>query len=191
MLLFNGTFNARLLAAHDSSYPTIAKMSATASQSPEPKPASHPSSATGLGYGAPPDQPSGFEAALASDARSKSVLHRLTLVIPLTISIFQEAISHPDSKIKLPLTDLELPVRSVIPIFILIISYMLFRAMCYARIVLWRIPDVVGNLNKITEIAIDNPDAYKINSVYYDEVLDRTAIDLMLDNPGSKLAVIK
>ena len=100
---------------------------------------------TSDGGGAAPGNGGGrFEAQLANDGRSKSALHRLVLILPLTLLIFLQALLHPDAKIKLPLVELELEVREVLPVFLVLNAFMLYRAVRYARIVLWRLFQLPG-----------------------------------------------
>jgi hypothetical protein len=87
---------------------------------------------------APPVNPTGaFEIQLSNDNRLKSALHSLILVLPVAILIFGEALRHPDADIELPIIKLKLHVSAILPIFLMILSYVLHRAMRYARIVLW------------------------------------------------------
>jgi len=66
------------------------------------------------------------------------------LILPLTLLIFSQALLHPDAKIKLPLVELELEVREVLPVFLVLNAFMLYRAVRYARIVLWRLFQLPG-----------------------------------------------
>jgi hypothetical protein len=120
-----------------------------------------------------------FEIQLSNDERCKDALHKLVLVLPLTILIFEQALLHPDRAIKLPLIDLELEVREVTPLFLMLISFMLYRALRYSRIVLWTIIHVPQQRNAVCQIALDDTEAYKMNSAYYEETLDPMAVSLL------------
>ena len=136
------------------------------------------SSAAGSG-GAPPPETPVLAMELAADSRFKSALHRLVLVLPLTLLIFEQALRHPTVEIELPLIGLKVLMQTVMPIFFLILSYMIFRGMRYSRLVLLNIFDIPTHTNQLIEIVFDNADAYKINSAYYDETLDPTAVGLI------------
>jgi hypothetical protein len=74
------------------------------------------------GGGTPPrSRTGGLEIQLANDDWARSALHRLVLVLPLSLLIFQQALLHQNEKIKLPLVDLELKVHEVMPIFLMLI----------------------------------------------------------------------
>jgi hypothetical protein len=62
-----------------------------------------------------------------ASSRLKSALHRLILVLPVTLLIFAEALRHQDEKIELPILKLGIQIRLVMPLFLLLISYMLSR----------------------------------------------------------------
>jgi hypothetical protein len=137
-------------------------------------------STSGSDGGAPPTSQAGaLGAQLSNDRRLKLSLHVLILVLPLTILIFGEALRHPEADIELPIIQLKLRVESVLPIFLMILSYMLHRAMRYARIVLWNIVYKPDQMAKLARIALDDTEAYKMNSAYYEEVLDPMAAALM------------
>jgi hypothetical protein len=97
------------------------------------------------------------------------------LILPLTLLIFLQALLHPDAKIKLPLVELELEVREVLPLFLVLNAFMLYRAVRYARIVLWGLFQLPGQTARVAQIALDTTEAYKVNSPYYEEVLDPMA----------------
>jgi hypothetical protein len=120
-----------------------------------------------------------FEIELSNNDRLKKALHKLVLVLPLTILIFEQALLHPDEKIKLPLVELELKINDVMPLFLMLISFMLYRALRYARIVLWTIAHMPRQMNTAGQIVLDDTDAYKMNSAYYEEVLDPAAAALV------------
>jgi hypothetical protein len=126
----------------------------------------------------PPSGPGAFEAQLKNDSRVKANLHALILVLPLAILIFGEALQHPKADIELPIIKLKLQVASVLPIFVMIISYMLHRAMRYTRIVLWTIGNSPEILTKVVKIALDDTETYKVNSIYYEDMLDPMAAEL-------------
>jgi hypothetical protein len=140
-------------------------------------------SVTTSGSAAPPAPPENrlgsLEMQLNNDARLKTALHRLVLILPLTILIFAEALRHQDKTIKLPMLELEIELRLVIPIFLLIISYMLYRALRYSRIVLYDLVYLPERTTKVAQIVLDNTEMYKMNSAYYEEVLDPTAAELV------------
>jgi hypothetical protein len=147
---------------------------------PEPERASSYSSAalttSGDGGGTTPGSPAGpFETELSNDNRLKGALHKLVLVLPLTILIHEQALLHPDEKIKLPLVDLELKVHDITPIFLMLVCYMLYRALRYARIVLWTFSNSQEKMNTVGQIILDNTEAYKLNAACYEEVLDPMA----------------
>jgi hypothetical protein len=147
---------------------------------PEPERASSHSSAalttSGDGGGATPGSPAGpFETELSNDNRLKGALHKLVLVLPPTILILEQALLHPDEKIKLPLVDLELRVHDITPIFLMLVCYMLYRALRYARIVLWTFSNSQEKMNTVGQIILDNTEAYKLNAACYEEVLDPMA----------------
>src|SRR5262249_39924559 len=109
-------------------------MSSALQQSPEPDrqaalyAAAYSQTPSGGDGGTPPDSRVGpLEVQLYNDSRLKSALHPLVVVLPLTILIFAEAFRHQEEKIKLPMLELEIQIRLVIPIFLLLISYMLYR----------------------------------------------------------------
>src|SRR5262245_19975541 len=90
----------------------VSRMSPALQTAPEPeRPAFHYAlahAASGDGGGAPPKSSRGpFEVKLSNDDRLKAALHKLVLVLPLTILILEQALLHPDEKIKLPLVGLE------------------------------------------------------------------------------------
>jgi hypothetical protein len=116
---------------------------------------------------------------LSDDARLKSTLHRLVLVLPLTILIFEQALLHPDEKIKLPVVELELHISEVTPIFLMLVSFMLYRALRYARIILYGALHSLARTDAIVQIALDETEAYKVNSRYYEEVIDPMVADLL------------
>jgi membrane protein implicated in regulation of membrane protease activity len=137
-------------------------------------------STSGSDGGAPPTSQAGaLGAQLSNDSRLKLSLHVLILVLPLTILIFGEALRHPKADIELPIIQLKLRVESVLPIFLMVLSYMLHRAMRYARIVLWNIVHAPDQMTEVARIALDDTEAYKMNSAYYEEVLDPMAAALM------------
>ncbi len=61
----------------------------------------------------------------------------------------------------------------------MILSYMLHRAMRYERIVLWNIVHSPEQMNEVARIALDDTEAYKMNSAHYEEVLDPMAAALI------------
>jgi hypothetical protein len=125
--------------------------------------------------GAPPAEANparGLEAQLANDDRTRARLHGLVLVLPLAVLIFGQALRFPKQEIELPIISLKLKVEEVLPVFLLILSFMLHRAMRYARIVLWSILDTPGQLREAARISLDDTEAYKMNSAYYEDVLD-------------------
>jgi hypothetical protein len=136
-------------------------------------------SSPALSGGAPPPKTPVLAMELAADSRFKSALHRLVLVLPLTLLIFEQALRHPTVEIELPIIKLKILMQTVMPIFFLILSYMIFRGMRYSRLVLLNIFDIPTRTNQLIEIVVDNADAYKINSAYCDETLDPTAADLI------------
>jgi hypothetical protein len=129
----------------------------------------------GRGGESPPD---GVAAELRTDERLKATLHGLVLVIPLAVLIFGEALHHRESEIELPILKLKLTVQSLVPVFLMVIAYMLHRAIRYARIVLWNIVDAPRQLTETSKIVLDDTEAYKMNSSYY-EVLDPMAAAVM------------
>jgi hypothetical protein len=141
----------------------------------------------GNGSGGGSSSPGGLAAELKSDGRLKNTLHCLVLVLPLAVLIFGEALQHRDSEIELPILKLELTVQSVLPVFLMVIAYMLHRAIRYARIVLWNIVYAPRQLTEASEIVLDNTEAYKMNSAYYDEVLDPMAAALATPVADGKL----
>jgi hypothetical protein len=130
--------------------------------------------------GDPPSGPSAgaFEIGLSNDTRTKTALHALVLVLPLAILIFWQALQHPNLDIELPILKLKLKIMEVLPLLLLLVSFMLHRAVRYARIVLWNIGQAPEQMGEVARIALDDADAYKINSAYYDDVLDPMAADL-------------
>jgi membrane protein implicated in regulation of membrane protease activity len=137
-------------------------------------------STSGSDGGAPPaSRADSLRVELNNDSRLKSALHVLILVLPLTILIFGEALRHPDADIELPIIKLKLRVASVLPIFLMILSYMLHRAMRYARIVLWNMVHSPNQMTEVARISLDDTEAYKMNSAHYEEVLDPMAAALM------------
>jgi hypothetical protein len=99
--------------------------------------------------------------------------------------IFWQALQHPDLDIELPILKLRLKIKELLPILLLLVSFMLHRAVRYARIVLWNIVQAPEQMGKIARIALDDADAYKINSAYYDDILDPMAADI--DGPLNNL----
>jgi hypothetical protein len=90
------------------------------------------STSTGGGGGTtnPPDR---LAIQLASDGRYRDKLHIMMLVLPVSILIFIEALQHPTEKVKLPLIGLELKIELVLPMLLLVITYLLYRALRYSR----------------------------------------------------------
>jgi hypothetical protein len=93
--------------------------------------------------------------------------------------MFEQALLHPSEKIKLPLVELELKVKEVLPLFLMLISFMLYRALRYARIVLWTIAHLPDQVATAGQIVLDDAEGYKIKSAYYEEVLDPMAAALV------------
>jgi hypothetical protein len=155
-------------------------MSATLQRAPEPSRRGivYTTTTSGGDGGPPTGQIGTLEMQLSNDGRQKSALHRLVLVLPITLLIFAEALRHPNEKIELPILKLEIEIQLILPIFLLIISYMLYRAIRYSRIILWNVPDY-----RVVQIALDDTEAYKMNSAYYEEVLDPMAADLVKQLP--------
>jgi hypothetical protein len=149
------------------------------------------------GSGAPPsDTPpdnraSALEAQLTNGTRLKTALHRLVLVLPLTLIIFVEALRHQEENVKLPLLELDIKIASVIPIFMMLICYMLYRAMRYCRIVIWTVLILPEQINSVTQIVLDNTEAYKIKSAYYEEVLDPMVADVVAELQNSKSNLVR
>jgi hypothetical protein len=136
-------------------------------------------STSGSGGDPPSDPTAGaFEIGLSNDTRTKTALHALVLVLPLAILIFWQALQDPNLDIELPILKLKLKIRELLPILLLLVSFMLHRAVRYARIVLWNILQAPAQMGKVARIALDDADAYKINSAYYDDVLDPMTVDL-------------
>src|SRR5262249_15632685 len=77
-----------------------------------------------------------------------------------------------DKEIKLPVLELEVKIQEVLPLFLMLISFMLYRALRYARIVLWSLFHLPWQTMRIAQIALDNTEAYKMNGPYYEDVLD-------------------
>jgi len=121
-----------------------------------------------------------LEVGLSNDNRAKSSLNRLVLVLPLAVLIFEQAISNPVSDIELPVLKIKVAYESVLPILLMLISYMLYRALRYARIVLWNIGYLPKNMEQVGQIVLDNSDAYKINSSHYEEVVDSMGAALLV-----------
>jgi hypothetical protein len=134
----------------------------------------------GSGENPPADRIGALEIGLANDGRMKSALHRLALVLPLTLLIFEQALRQPALEIELPILKLKVTLQSILPIFLMLISYMLYRAQRYARIVLWSIVYLPRNMERVGQIVLDNSDAFKINSAYYEEVVDPMAAALLV-----------
>jgi hypothetical protein len=88
--------------------------------------------------------------------------------------IFIEALRHPDKEIKLPLVDLELEIKTLLPILLLVVSYMLYRALRHSRIVLW---NILFLPSQVAELAFDSKEAYKVESPPYDETFDRMFVE--------------
>jgi len=124
--------------------------------------------------------PSAEGTILYHHGRTRNALHVLVLVLPLTILIFGEALRHPDADIELPVVKLKLHVEAIFPIFLMILSFMLFRAMRYSRIVLWNIAHLPGQILRVGQLALDDTEAYKMNSAHYEEAFDSMAADLIL-----------
>src|SRR5262249_20406256 len=81
----------------------------------------------------------------------------------------------------------KLKIREILPILLLLVSFMLHRALRYARIVLWNIVRAPEQMAKAARIALDDPDAYKINSAYYDDVVDPMTVDFSTRPVPSRL----
>jgi hypothetical protein len=144
------------------------------------------------GGGTPPDNRVGpLEIQLNNDGRLKTSLHRLVLVLPLTILIFAEALRHQNEKIKLPLLELEIQIRLVIPIFLMLICYMLYRAIRYSRIVISSVFSLPEQTNKIAQIVLDNTEAYKVSCAYYEEVLDPMAAEFVDASKNNQSKLIR
>src|SRR5262245_12456533 len=137
------------------------------------------SGSDGGGTATPPDR---LTIRLASDANNRTALHSIILVLPISILIFIEALRHPDKSIKLPIINLELEIKTILPILLLVISYMLYRALRYSRIVLW---NILFLPSKVAELAFDSKEAYNVESPPYVEVFDRMFVDL--SNLGSRV----
>ncbi|WP_163883446.1 hypothetical protein [Rhizobium laguerreae] len=127
-----------------------------------------------LGDGGGPTRFGPLESGLSDSDRLKAALHRQVLVLPLLVIIFQQMLRDPTQTVELPVVKVKVPLESVLPIFLMIIAYLLFRAMRYARIVLWNIvhPEQV---NSVAQIALDDGDTYKLNKAYYEETVDSMA----------------
>jgi hypothetical protein len=61
----------------------------------------------------------------------------------------------------------------------MLISFMLYRALRYARIILWGAIYSVAKTDTIVQIALDETEAYKVNSRYYEEVIDPMVAHLL------------
>jgi hypothetical protein len=123
----------------------------------------------------PPVEPSpvrDLEARLANDERAKAKLRTLVLVLPLAVLIFGEALRFPKQDIELPIIKLKLAVEQVLPLFLLILSHMLHRALRYARIVLWSILESPAQLTEAANISLDDTEDYKTGGAQYEDVLD-------------------
>jgi hypothetical protein len=144
-------------------------------RAPEPERASYvyTTSSSGNGGGTV-TPPSALTIRLASDGNSRSALHSIILVLPISILIFIEVLRHPDKEIKLPIVDLELEIKTLLPILLLVISYMLYRALRHSRIVLW---NILFLPSQVAELAFDSEEAYKVESPPYDETFDRMFVE--------------
>lgn len=114
-------------------------------------------------------------AELSNNNRIKSALSALVLVLPVAVLIFGEALRHPKTEFELPIVKLKLLLGEILPIFLLLVSYMLHRAMRYQRILLWNLGSAPGQIAEVARISLDDSEAYKTKSAYYEDVLDPMA----------------
>jgi hypothetical protein len=142
---------------------------------PEPRRTSYvysTSTGDGGGTGSPPDR---LAIRLASDGRYRNKLHVMILVLPVSILIFIEALRHPKDKIKLPIIGLDLEINSLLPLLLLVICYLLYRAIRYSRRLL---VNILVLPSQVAEIAFDSKEAFKVDTAY-DEVVDEMLIDFL------------
>ena len=129
--------------------------------------------------GAPSKRRAGaVEIWLSDDSRMKTALHALILILPIAVLIFWQALQHPSLEIELPIIKLKLQIKDLLPVLLLLISYMLHRAVRYTRIVLWNVWQSPDQMGEVARIALDDAEAYKINSAHYQDVLDSMTADL-------------
>lgn len=124
--------------------------------------------------------------------QQKNALHVLVLVIPIAVVIFAEAVRQ-RAEIELPIIRLKLQIEAVLPLFLMLLSFMLHRAMRYARIVLFDIAFSPQEMHTVAKISLDDTDAYKINSAQYDAILDPMvtyAVQLWGKSPRNWLASV-
>lgn len=144
-------------------------MSPAMERAPEPRRTSYvhtTSSSDGGGTVTPND---GLTIGLTSDGNNKRALHSIILILPISILIFIEALRHPDKSIKLPIIGLELEIKTLVPLLLLVISYMLYRALRYSRIVLW---NILFLPSQVAKLAFDSNEAFKVESPPYNEAFD-------------------
>jgi hypothetical protein len=154
-------------------------MATAAPAAPEHKGSLATQASSSLSGGDAPPPKTILATRLATDERYKSALRRIVFVLPLTLLIFTEALRNPTHEVQLPIIGLKILLQSAMPTFFLIICYMVFRGIRYSRLILLEIFDIPSRTNQLVQIVVDNADAYKIDSTYYDESLDPTTAELI------------